>query len=324
MQEHLSIGIDVAKAHLAIGVVDHSELNSLIGNTAPDIKRWLRDVPQGSRIAVESTGGYHSLVVQLAQEEGFATYVLNARDVHFYAKALGQRGKTDRTDAQVISRYLKEHHGHLHEFRSGGCAERDIDQLLHQRALLVRQRDALRLSQEVRVLSEPIRALIEQFNNVLAVIDEQMAARIRSEKELASDARRLQTIPGIGTQGAAMLTCLFRRIGFQSIDAVIAFSGLDPRPMDSGQTHGKRKLSKRGPCLLRRQLFMMAFAASRTKAFKPYYQALRARGFSSTASFVILGRKLLAIAFAIWRSQSSFDPQRLVSKTTAGTNTVAV
>lgn len=325
MQEPLNIGIDVAKAQLVIGVVDHPELNVTIANTAAQIKHWLRKVPEGARIGVESTGGYHSLVVRLAQEQGFAAYVLNAKDVHFYAKALGQRGKTDRTDAHVISRYLKEHHGHLHECRTGDCTEQEIDQLLRRRAVLVVQRDALRASlRELKAVKNPVEALIQQFDNVLAAIDQQIAARIGNQPELAADAQRLQTIPGIGAQGAAMLTCLFRRISFKSIDAVVAFSGLDPRPMDSGQKRGKRRLSKRGPSLLRRQLFMMAFAASRTQVFKPYYQALRGRGFSSTASFVILGRKLLTIAFAVWRRQASFDSQRLSSNATAMSHSGAV
>lgn len=311
MQEPLNIGIDVAKAHLVIGVVDHPERNVTIANTASEIKHWLRTVPEGARIGVESTGGYHRLVVQLAQAEGFAAYVLNAKDVHFYAKALGQRGKTDRTDAQVISRYLKEHHGHLYEWRTGSGVEQEIDQLLRRRALLVNQREALQASlQDLKVLSEPVDALLKQYDHLLAAIDAQIGTQLSTQQELAADAKRLQTIPGIGALGAAMLTCLFRRIGFKSIDAVIAFSGLDPRPMDSGQTRGKRRLSKRGPSLLRRQLFMMAFAASRSKVFKPYYQALRARGFSSTASFVILGRKLLRIAFAVWRNNVAFNVER--------------
>lgn len=315
MQEVLDFGIDVAKAELVIGVAGHPEWNTTISNTAVHIRRWLRQVPLGSRIAVESTGPYHSLLVELAQACGFATYVLNARDVHFYAKALGQRGKTDRTDAQVISRYVHEHHDNLYPFNAGSLTEQEVNRLLRRRAALVVQRGAVAASlQGLSSLATPVQGLMAQFNRVLAAIDEQVAVLIHSQTDLAVAAKRLQTIPGIGPQGAALLTCLFRRIGFHCADAVVAFSGLDPRPMDSGQKHGKRRLSKRGPSLLRRQLFMTAFAASRSKVFKPTYQALRARGLSTTETFVILGRKLLRIAFAVWRTTLPFDSGRWITK----------
>lgn len=317
MQEPLNIGIDVAKAELVIGVVDHPEWNGSIANTPAQMGRWLDRVPTGSRLAVESTGRYHKQFVELAQERGLLTYVLNARDVHFYAKALGQRGKTDRTDAQVISRYVKEHHARLHPFVAGGQVEQQIELLLNRRTLLSKQRDGLRLSlSDLPVLDKPVQALLTEYERVIGALDEQIALQIQSQEQLVRESERLQTVPGIGTQGAAMLLCLFRRIPFQRIDALIAFAGLDPRPMDSGQKRGKRKLSKRGPALLRRQVYLIGFAASRSVTCRDHYQGLRARGFSSTAAFVMLGRKLLRAAFAVWRGQTCFDAKQFASNTT--------
>lgn len=311
MQHVLNVGIDVAKAELVIAVADHPEWNTTISNHATRIKGWLGKLPARSRIAVESTGQYHRTLVTLAQESGFDTYVLNARDVYFYAKALGQRGKTDRTDAQVISRYLCEHHERLYRFVAGTAAEQEIGCLLRRRAVVVRQRDTLARSlRDLPRLDKPVRQVLGRLDELLAAIDREVAALMSGQADLARASAQLRTVPGIGPQSAALLTCLFRRIGFRNADAVVAFSGLDPRPMDSGQRHGRRRLSKRGPALLRRQLYMTAFSASRTHAFKPVYQALRARGLSSTAAFVILGRRILRIAFALWRTKSEFDIER--------------
>ena len=311
MQESLNIGIDVAKAQLVIGVIEHPELNCVLPNTISSIKRWLRQLPEGARIAVEATGGYHTQVVHLAQQMGFAAYVLNARDVHHYVKALGLRGKTDRTDAQAIGRFLKEHHARLRTFDPVGQAEQEVERLLRRRAVLVDQKEGLQLSlRDLTMLNKPIKALIQQFDRLIAAIDEQITLQIHSDPEIAQQFTRLQTIPGVGAQGAAMLTCLFRRIPFKSVDAAVAYTGLDPRPMDSGQKRGKRRLSKRGPALLRRQIYMMGFSASNSKAFKAYYQALRLRGLNCTAAFIVLGRKLYKIAFALSRDRQSFDATR--------------
>jgi hypothetical protein len=48
----------------------------------------------------------------------------------------------------------------------------------------------------------------------------------------------------------------------ENADAFVAFTGLDPRPDDSGQHHGKRRLSKRGPTELCRLLYLAALSGS--------------------------------------------------------------
>lgn len=315
MQEIWDIGIDVAKVELVVHVAGQAGQNRTVANAAESIQRWLDGVPADSRLAVESTGIYHQLVASLAQARGLSVYVLNACDVHHYARAIGRRGKTDRVDAQVISRYLREHHAHLHPYVPGTAAQQRIHELLQRRGCVVTYRDGLRqsLRGEQQLIAQ-VQALTEQFDQMLQAIDAEVMQLIGSDTQMAELSQRLRTVPGIGQQGGAMLACLFSRISFANADAAVAFSGLDPRPKDSGQKHGVRRLSKRGPPLLRRTLFMMAFSASRTQVFKPIYFALRRRGFSSTEAFVILGRKLLRIAYALWKTKTSFDATRWVSR----------
>ena len=315
MQEVLNVGVDVAKAELEIGVVDHPEHNGAIANASVPIKEWLSSLPDNARIAVESTGSYHELLVDLAQAQGFAVYVLNPCDVHYYARGLGQRGKTDRMDAQVISRYIREHYGRLHPFAAGSATQREIRKLLNRRASVVVQRQALlRSLKELEGVDASL--LTIQLDDVLKQIDQRIAAQIASDADLADADRRLRTITGVGELGAAWLASLFERLRFSNSDAVVAYSGLDPRPRESGKMRGQRKLSKRGPADLRRLRYMMAVSASRTKTFSPYYLALRARGLSGTAAMVVLARRLLRIAFAVWKTKTTFDPSRYLAQET--------
>jgi transposase len=106
------------------------------------------------------------------------------------------------------------------------------------------------------------------------------------------------------------MTCVFSRIPFSRSDSVVAFTGLDPRAKDSGKKRGERHITKNGPRHLRRTIWLCGFSASHSKLFKPYYQALRARGISTTEAIMILGRKILRIAWAIWTSNQPFDPTR--------------
>lgn len=311
----LCIGVDVSQAELVIALSSKQRVHS-VANDATSIGRWLRQVPSHALIAMESTGRYHGLLAHLASQAGLKVYVLNARDVFFYARALGTRAKTDGVDADVIARYLAEHHAHLHPWRAGSSLQQRLQQLLTRRAQLATARAALRqivTGTDGRDIDP--RALYAAFDTLLQAIDVKVQQLIASDVQLAEGCQRLRTITGIGPQGAALLATLLSRFEFANADALVAYSGLDPRPNDSGTKRGQRRLSKKGPPLLRRQMYLAGFAASRSLALKPLYRALRARGFATTEAFVILGRKLLRVAFAVWKGTASFDPMRLMPKT---------
>lgn len=306
-QENVLIGVDVAKAELVISVHGQAQHQS-IANDATSITTWLASLTPQVHLAMEFTGKYHGLLAHLAQQAGLHVYVLNARDVHFYAKALGMRGKTDRLDCQVIARYLAEHHASLHEHSFGSTVQRRLHELLCRRAQVAVHQSALRqVLRDLPELDAAKKSLQESFKAFLAQVDEQIERLISSDAQLEQGCARLRTVTGIGPQTAALLGALFSRINFGNSDALVAYSGLDPRPQDSGTKRGRRRLSKRGPALLRRQIWLVGFAASHSTALKPLYQSLRAKGLSTTAAIVVLARKLLRVAYAVWRGSKPFD-----------------
>jgi transposase len=316
MQEPpLFIGVDVSKAELVIAISSQQRVHR-VANDAASIGRWLRQVPSHALIAMESSGRYHGLLAHLARQAGLKVYVLNARDVFFYARAVGTRAKTDGVDAGVIARYLAEHHAHLHPWPAGSSLQQRLQQLLARRAQLATARAGLKqLVAGIDARDIDTRALHRAFDDLLQAIDAKVQALIASDAQLAAGCQRLRTITGIGPQTAALLATLLSRFEFANADALVAYSGLDPRPNDSGTQRGRRRLSKKGPPLLRRQMYLAGFAASSSRALKPLYRALRAKGFATTEAFVILGRKLLRVALAVWNGSTSFDPTRLLPKT---------
>jgi len=313
MQEPiLSIGVDVAKAELVIST-ETEQRPRVIANTASSIAAWLQEIPSHALIAMESTGRYHGLLAHLASQAGLTVYVLNARDVYFYAQALGMRAKTDGVDSKVIARYLAEHHAHLHPWQPANEVQQRLQDLLLRRAHLATQRSTLKqIMTGVDVRDIDVGGVSKAYDDLLVAIDERVQELIASDPRLSEGCRRLRTITGIGPQTSALLTTLFSRFEFTSADAVVAYCGLDPKPNDSGAKHGRRRLSKKGPALLRRQVYLVGFAASHSKALKPLYESIRSKGFAATQAMIILGRKLLRVAFAIWKGHESFDPARLL------------
>jgi transposase len=309
MQAHeVFIGVDVAKATLSSCI--HG-LHSPQGfdNDEASIRSWLAKLPAQAAIAVESTGRYHLSLVRLAHASGHRAFVLNARDVYFYAKALGVRGKTDRTDAQLIARYLAEHHDSLRQWVPGTAAQQRLQELLRCRAGVTTKRMSLRqVLRDVQGLDAAVGHLEQQFDELLEQIDAQVAALVAQDTHLSQGCAALRTITGFGPQGSAMLTALLSRVPFTNADALVAYSGLDPRPNDSGTKTGRRRISKRGNPELRRQLYLAALAASHSKALSPLYRSIKAKGFKPTQALVILARKLLRIAWAVWKTGKPFDP----------------
>lgn len=305
------VGVDVSKAELVVSV-QPTGARFVLRNEAAAIAVLLEQFPAGTSLAMESTGPYQDLLARMGRKAGMAVYVLNARDVHYYAKALGKRGKTDASDAEVIARYLAEHHEHLRTWQEGTEEQERVTQLLRRRSQIERHVTAIGQSLKgLTGLVEQSAPFVREARALLKAIDREIQVLIEADRGMREGQRRLRTIVGIGPQTSAFLTALLSRIRFENVDALVAYSGLDPRPDDSGQKRGKRVLSKRGPAQLRRLLWLAAFSASHSKAFTSQYQAIQRKGLSSTASIVILARKLLRIVWAVWRTGRPFDSSKI-------------
>lgn len=303
----LFVGVDVSKAELVIAT-EPGAGQLTVPNEAKAIARWLRGLNPQACLAMESTGRYHQLLARLALEAGRRVYVINAKDIYFYAKGLGARGKTDASDARVIVRYVQEHQARLRPAALGTPEQSRLSELLRRRATISRHLGAVEESlKDVPDLARLRASLVLQTKRLLASLDAKIQSLIDADPVMRVKREQLLSVPGVGPQVSALLTALLSRIPFANADAVVAYSGLDPRPNDSGLKRGRRTLSKRGPASMRRLMWLAAFSASHSRAFAGVYQAIRSRGFSSTEAVVILARKLLRIAWAIWRTGVPFD-----------------
>lgn len=310
MPSALNVGVDVAKDSLRIAEADSSRAQVQLSNDRAAIRAWLATLPPGTRIAMEATGRYHQMLADLAHAAGMIVYVLNGHDLRHYARGIGLRGKTDRVDARLIARYLAHEGSHLHPYAPATPAQREIDQLLRRRATLVNTRTRLRLSLAgVAHCAADLRLIVKRLDSLIAKFDRRLHELAHGQAEAQ---QRLESVLGIGPLVGVALANTFSRVPMRNADSAVAFVGLDPRAKDSGQLVGRRRLSKRGPAELRRLLFNAARSASKTKLWHPIYARYRSRGLSTTEATVILARKLLRVAFSVYRHETTFDPERLV------------
>ena len=316
MQSPLFVGVDVAKDNVVLACSQASFATRSVPNTTVALKAFLRTLPAQCRIAMEATGCYHQNLADLAHRRGLQVYVLNPRDLYHYAKGVGMRAKTDRVDAALIARFLAHEADRLRPYEPATAEQRKMDQLLRRRATTVTLKTGLKLAcaQDAFIKTETAK-VIKAFDVLLKKIDGQIARLNCATPERASQVQRLQTIPGVGLLTASWLANLMDRIKFGNSDALVAFAGMDPRPCDSGQKRGKRRLSKRGPAEGRRLLFNAAMAAIRCPVWKDAYAHYRQRGWTTTAAILIIARKILRIALAMYKTQAAFDPHQLGERT---------
>lgn len=274
---------------------------SRIDNNLRAARLLARQLPKGTRIGMEATGQLHCVLAQALAQHGHVVYVINPRWIHNYAKGLGLRGKTDRTDAALIARFVSsEGHG-LHPYVPPTREQQQLRTLILQRKKLVQLKVATHLS--LGAVAKPILA---QFEMAIAKIELAIKKLIATSPSWKSTYGHLLTQPGVGPVVASHLVEVLTRIPFSSQDAFIAHTGLDPRACDSGLKRGRRRLTGHGDAALRSVLYIAAMAACQRDPWRPYYQAQLAKGLPRTAALVVLARKLARVAFTLFKGGKDY------------------
>lgn len=301
------VGVDVSKDQLDVFELETGQAYS-IANDVEAIEQWVArwDVP--IRLAIEPTNRYHQAVAQAAHARGHQVCLIDPYRLVHYREGIGQRVKADRHDAKLLARYLSREDGELRLWAPMTQVEQRFWHLLKRRAALVRARTQLKQSlTDLGSVQSDVDELLAQCSQTIRKMERALTAEAKRMGWIAQ-VRRCQAIPGVGPLTALAIVATYHRGQFRSADAFIAFMGMDVRVRDSGKFRGRRKLTKKGDSELRRLLFNAAMQGRRSALWEPYYLALRARGMSTTAAFVALGRKLARVCFALLQNEADFNP----------------
>lgn len=312
MAMHVSksiVGVDVAKVELVIYEPDQDLLTS-ITNDKPAIKRWLKTLPRPTAIAVEATNVYHIDLVELAYEAGLDVYIIDGYQLSNYRKSVGVRSKTDPSDARLLARYLKNEGEDLRPWTPPPAVYGKLQSLLRRRASLVQAKTSLTQSWANDASLKAVFATFLKSVERLDLLVQKKLKDVLREAGLLEEVARCQAIEGIGFLTATALVMAYNRGDFNSGDSFIAFLGMDLRVSDSGQKNGRRSLTKRGCSEVRRLLHNAAMSASRSIAWKAFYNKHLGSGKATTQVLVMLSRKLARIAFSLMKNQSDYQPKR--------------
>jgi transposase len=309
-------GVDASSQELVISRYPNAQQHS-ISNDKKSIAGWLKTLAPNSALAVEATGSYHRELIRLAHAAGVVCFLLNPKDVKHYGRAAGLRAKTDAVDAALIARYCAKEHMELHVWKPSPTTCDRVLELITRRANVVKATAMLKQSfKGLKGFRGEMSQTTQRMQRMLDKLDQAITVASDALPKGQAEMVRLQTIPGVGLLTSSYLLSTFVRIPFANSDATIAFAGLDPRANDSGTKTGRRRLSKRGPAELRRLLYNAAMSGVKTSTWKPFYQRARDAGKTTTEALIIVARKILRLAFSLYRNKTEFDPKQCVLPTT--------
>jgi len=299
------IGIDVSK-----GWIDAHSLPDgqtwRVKNDPDALAKWVeKELPDGISLAVmEATGGIQTRVAAALAGAEIPVAVVNPKQVKDFARALGQRAKTDKLDARMIAEFG------LRMEPSPRKAPDEAQALLTELVTRRRQLIATRAAERNRLTTvnaksvrRNIETLISSLTKLVDKIEREINEQIQNNPTWTTNEKLLTSVPGIGVTTARILIGQLPELGTLSRRQVAALAGVAPFACDSGKSQGKRFVCG-GRGRVRSGLHMAALSASKhNPVLKLFYNHLLAKGKSKKVALTAVLRRLLTMANAIIRDQ---------------------
>jgi transposase len=288
-------GLDIAKLNLQLHLA--GRIHDL-PNTAAGHCRLLKLLTAhvGAHVVCEATGGYERAVVAALHAAKVPISVLNPARVRHFARATGQRAKTDDIDAAVLSAYGQALQPKPTAPRTE--QEQQLAELVRRRVqvleILVAQRQQVeRLT--VPALRRQAQSLVRRLERDVAHIEAQLQALRTQAATLNARVQKLEAITGVGAITALGVLAELPELGTLNRRQAAALAGLAPHPRESGQWHGRRSIGG-GRAPVRRALYMAALVAAHANHhLKEFYQRLRATGKPAKVALTAVMRKLIVL-----------------------------
>lgn len=308
---HACVGIDVAKHSLDVCLASEDRCFT-VQYDAAGLRQLVDQLPAAGSclIVMEATGGYQNRVVAALTAAGHKVAVVNPRQVRDFARGLGILAKTDRLDARVIARFGQ--HTHPRPIEIGSEKQAELRELVTRRRQLVELRTAERNRLETtttKIVRQNVRHLVEQLDKQVRGLEDAIGKLLQSEPELASKARLLETVPGVGPVTVTSLLVDLPELGRLDRQQVAALVGVAPFNRDSGKFHGRRAIWG-GRAALRSVLYMAALTARRSNPLiRAFAQRLEAAGKPFKVVLTACMRKLLVILNSMVKNNLPWNPK---------------
>ena len=312
------LGIDVSKDKFDVALlVDESNLDrfkqKVFSNDHDGFVRllgWLKTRASGPvHFGMEATNTYWESLAEFLSDQGMLVSVINPSLVKKEAQSWGERNKTDKADARVIARYCVAKKPQA--WIAPSKETRELRDVVRHLSCLQEERQRHRNRLET-ASSDAVRSSLEQLIVFLDEKIDELENGIRDHIDrypgLKSEADLLRSIPGVGDKTIAVILSELPDVStFCSAKESVAYGGLSPRRIESGNCKGATRLCKFGNAQLRRALYFPAVVATQhNPLIRDFYIRLRQNGKCKMSAIGACMRKLLAIVYGVLRTGTPF------------------
>ena len=310
--DRITVGIDVAKDRLDVAVRPSGALCAVARDAAglEELCRRLTAL-RPHVVAVEATGGLETVVAAALAAAGLPVVVVNPAQVRAFAKALGQRAKTDAIDAGVIARFAEATKPEPRPLPD--AATRLLADLVTRRRQIIDMMTAerQRAARAPARLKKSIARLLKALQRELASVEDDLDDAVRGSPAWREKEDLLSSVPGVKAAISRTLIAELPELGTLDRKQIAALAGLAPFARQSGRWRGKSMIGG-GRASVRKALFMGAMVAKRyNPVLKAFFDRLVAAGKEKMVALIAVARKLLTMLNAIlrdrqpWRQEAS-------------------
>jgi len=302
------VGIDVAKDRLDVAVRPTGEL-FVVERNASGLEQLVERLKPlaPSLVVLEATGGFETVAAAALAAAAMPVVIVNPAQVRAFAKAVGQRAKTDPIDAAVIAHFAEATKPEPRPLPDE--ATRLLADLVARRRQIVemigaeRQREKRATARIRKSIARLVKALEKELASVNGDIDD----AVRGSPAWRDKENLLASVPGIGPIVARTLIADLPELGRLDRKKIAALAGLAPFTRQSGQWRGRSFIGG-GRTSVRCALFMAAMAARRhNPILKAFFLRLVAAGKPKIVALIAVARKLLTILNAVLRDQKPWQ-----------------
>jgi transposase len=298
--ETIIVGIDVSKDRLDVAVRPSGEA-FVVERNAAGLERLAARLKEllPQIVALEATGGFETVAAATLAAAGLPVVIVNPAQIRSFAKAIGQRAKTDPIDAAVIAHFAEATKPEPRSLPDE--ATRLLSDLVARRRQIIGAERQRERRVTVLRLKKSIVRLLKALEKELTTVDTDIDEAVRGSPAWREKENLLASVPGIGPTIARTLMAELPELGQLGRKEIAALGGLAPFTRQSGQWRGRSFIGGGRP-IVRSAVFMGAMVAKQhNPVLKAFFDRLVAAGKPKMVALIAVARKLLTILNAILR-----------------------
>ncbi len=310
VQSEKFLGIDVSKDELVI----YNPINNCVykvKNTKKAIKGFIDKVADFgiNKMILEATGSYDYVALLSFQNAGYQIHRINPKYIKAFAKAFGDKAKTDKMDSKIISLYGEK----INPLPVKIDTKREELRMLMSRreqivTTIIKEKQYKSAIFENKSILKSIENHLQYLNQELQNINDILDKLISENHELKHKEQLLSSCIGIGKTSSKALIAFLPELGQINNNQITSLIGVAPKNFDSGNFKGKKHIIG-GRSNIRNILYMctMSIIKHKNNKFYQFYQKLTTQGKAKKLAIIALIRKLIITLNTMVRTNKSYS-----------------